>query len=252
MRWRFVELETYDAAMNMAIDHAIYESVAIGREKPTVRLYKWKNNSVSIGAFQNLHNIDLEACRKHKVDVVRRMTGGRAVFHDKSDFTYSVIAHIRHFRYRVDVAYREICDSLINTLKELGINSKLENKNDIIVNGKKISGNAARALHDGIYLQHGTLIYGIDYSIMPEVMKVPEDIIRMKVTSISKLKKASQEKVHAALKSNFLFGKDYATEKLSESEIERAQELVKNIYSKLDLPFGAVSRDKGVCYVERG
>ena len=252
MKWRFIELETHNASMNMAIDHSIYESVATGKERPTIRLYKWKNDSVSIGAFQNLHNIDMAACKANKVDVVRRMTGGRAVFHDKEDFTYSVIAHIRHFKYKIDVAYREICEPLMNALKDMGIKSKLENKNDIIVNGKKISGNAAKAMHDGVYLQHGTLIYGINYKLMPVIMKVPDDVIKMKVTSISKLKKVSQEKVHEALKTNFLFGKDFRIDPLSEFEVERAGELVRNLYGKLELPFGSISRDKGICYIERG
>ena len=97
MKWRFIEEEAYSAPMNMAIDHAIYESVANGRELPTIRFYNWENDSVSIGAYQNPKEINLEACKKHNVDVVRRMTGGRAVFHDKADFTYSVIATIKAF-----------------------------------------------------------------------------------------------------------------------------------------------------------
>ena len=83
MQWRLIEQSPYSAAMNMAIDHAIYESVANGRELPTIRFYKWINNSVSIGAYQNPNEINLEACKKHNVGIVRRMTGGRAVFHDK-------------------------------------------------------------------------------------------------------------------------------------------------------------------------
>ena len=252
MKWRLIELQNCNAAMNMAIDHSIYESVSMGKENPTIRFYKWKDNAVSLGAFQNPSNIDLDVCKKNNVEVVRRMTGGRAVFHDKADFTYSIISHIRNYKYQIDFAYKEICDSLINTLKELGIKAKLENKNDIIVNGKKISGNAAKAMHDGVYLQHGTLIYDIDFDLMPKVMKVDKDIVKMKVTSISKLKKVSQEKVYEALKTNFLFGKQFRINELSISEMERAEELVKNIYSKLDLPFGSISRDKGICYVERG
>ena len=252
MKWRFIESGTFDAATNMAIDHAIYENVALGREKPTIRFYKWKRNSVSIGAFQNPDNIDLELCRKNGIDVVRRMTGGRAVFHDKEDFTYSVISHIRNYKYRIDLAYKEICDSLINTLKDLGIKAKLENKNDLIVNGKKISGNAAKAMHDGVYLQHGTLIFKLDFEIMPQAMKIDPELAKMKATSISTLKKTTQEKVHDAMKSNFLFGKHFEKKKISHAELDRAEELVKNVYSKLDLPFGSISRDKGVCYTERG
>ena len=64
MKWRLIEQEAYDAAMNMGIDHAIYESVAIGRENPTIRFYKWKAKSVSLGAYQNPKDISFEACKK--------------------------------------------------------------------------------------------------------------------------------------------------------------------------------------------
>src|SRR3989338_7198953 len=128
MKWRLIEQQEYSAAMNMAIDHAIYESVANGREQPTIRFYKWKNNSVSLGAYQNPKEINIDFCGKNDIELVRRMTGGRAVFHSRNDFTYSVIAHIRNFDYRIGNAYSQICSWIINTLKETGINADLENK----------------------------------------------------------------------------------------------------------------------------
>ena len=139
MNWRLIEQEAYSAAMNMAIDHAVYESVANERENPTIRFYKWVNNSVSLGAYQNPKEINLDACNKNNVDVVRRMTGGRAVFHDKVDFTYSVIAPIKIFNYSIENAYKEICSWIINALNEFDINAALESKNDIVVDSKKIS-----------------------------------------------------------------------------------------------------------------
>ena len=137
MKWRLVEQKAYSAAMNMAIDHAIYESVANGREASTIRFYKWMPSAISLGAYQNPKEIDIEACKRHNIGTVRRMTGGRAVFHDKADFTYSVIAPIRVFNYSIGNAYKQICSWMINALKELGIKASLENKNDIMVDGKK-------------------------------------------------------------------------------------------------------------------
>ena len=188
MKWRLIEQEAYDAAMNMAIDHAIYESVANEREHPTIRFYKWVNSSVSIGAYQNPKEINMDACKKHEIGVVRRMTGGRAVFHDKADFTYSVIAPIKVFNYSIETAYREICSWIINALNDLGIKAALESKNDIVVNDKKISGNAAKAMEKGVYLQHGTLIYDVDFDAMPQVLNIPQDLAKEKIASILELK----------------------------------------------------------------
>ncbi len=252
MDWRLIEQQAYSAPINMAIEHAIYESVANGREFPTIRFYKWNNNSVSIGAYQNPKEINLDACKKHKIEVVRRMTGGRAVFHDKLDFTYSVIAPIRVFGYRIDNAYKEICSWLINALSKLGINASLENKNDLIVNGKKISGNAAKLMDKGVYLQHGTLIYGIDFEIMPEILDIPEDLAKEKITSVLQHKKISQNEVYETLKKSFTENKEFGTEELSKFELMRAGDLAKTRYNSIILPAGTLVKNKGACYVERG
>ena len=166
MKWRLIEQEAFDAPMNMAIDHAIYESVANKRENPTIRFYRWKNNSVSISAYQNPKEVNVSECRKNNVDVVRRLTGGRAVYHDKKDFTYSIVAPIKIFSYDISRAYSEICYCIIDALGALGIKSSLENKNDIIVGSRKISGNASKLMEKGVYLQHGTLVYDLDAELM--------------------------------------------------------------------------------------
>ncbi|MEK6947508.1 MAG: biotin/lipoate A/B protein ligase family protein, partial [Nanoarchaeota archaeon] len=203
MDWRLLEQQTYDAAMNMAIDEAIYESVASGKQLPTIRFYKWKNNSVSLGAFQNQDEINLEECKKNNVDVIRRITGGRAVYHDKKDFTYSIVAPIKIFDNSVSNAYKEICSWIINSLKDLGIKSKLENKNDIMVNNKKISGNAAKLMEKGIYLQHGTLVYDLDFNLMPKVLNISKDLAKEKIASILQFKKINQNEVYNSLKNSF-------------------------------------------------
>jgi len=252
MKWRLIEQSAYPAAMNMAIDHAVYESVANEREHPTIRFYRWKNSSVSIGAYQNPKEINLDACKKHNIGIVRRMTGGRAVFHDKIDFTYSVIAPIRVFGYSIENAYKEICSWIINALSDLGINAALENKNDIVVNGKKISGNAAKLMNKGIYLQHGTLVYDIDFDVMPQALNVSEDLIKERVTSVIQYKKINQEKTYKTLKNNFIKNKEFKIEQLSKYELMRAQDLAKTKYNSIMLPADTLLKNKGACYVERG
>jgi len=252
MNWRLIEQQAYSAAKNMAIDHAIYESVANEREQPTIRFYKWLPSSISLGAYQNPKEINLEACKKHNISIVRRMTGGRAVFHDKVDFTYSVIAPIKVFGYSIENAYRQICSWIINALSDLGINASLENKNDIIVDGKKISGNAAKAMEKGVYLQHGTLIYDIDFDVMPQVLSIPKDLANERITSVLRHKKIIQQKAYEALKNNFTTNKDFKTEGLSKFELMRAEDLAKTKYNAINLPAGTLLKNKGACYVERG
>lgn len=251
MIWRLIEQEVYSAPINMAIDHAIYESVANGRENPTIRFYKWKNNSVSIGAYQNPKEINLRICKKNNIDVVRRMTGGSAVFHDEVDLTYSVIAPIRVFNYSIESAYKQICSWIINTLNELGINASLENKNDIVVDGKKISGNAAKLMNSGIYLQHGTLIYDINFELMSSVLNVSIDLAEGRITSVLNYRKISQKDAYKTLKNNFTSEKEFKTDSLSKFEIMRAEDLANTKYNTITLPVDTLLKNSGACYVER-
>ena len=251
MIWRLIEQESHDAAMNMAIDEAICKSVASEEQPPTVRFYKWKNNSVSIASYQNQDEINIDLCQKNNIDVVRRITGGRAVFHDKRDFTYSVIAPISIFG-NIKNAYAEICSWIINALNELGIKSKLENKNDIVVDGRKISGNAAKLMEKGIYLQHGTGVYDIDFGLMPRVLNISKELAKEKIASVLEFRNISQEKVYGSLRNNFINNKDIKIEKLSIEELKRAEELAKMKYSSIEMPKNIILKNKGACYVLSG
>ncbi len=252
MNWRLLEQQTYSAATNMAIDEAVYGSVASNRQLPTIRFYKWNNNSVSLGAFQNQNEINLSECRKNSVDAVRRITGGRAVYHDKFDFTYSIVAPIKIFDSSVSNAYKEICSWIVNSLKDLGIKSKLENKNDIIVDGRKISGNAAKLMEKGIYLQHGTLIYDIDFDLMPKVLNISKDLAEKKIASILQFKKTNQNEVYNSLKNNFVKNKKIKIGKLSKEELKIAAELSKTKYNSIEVDKEVLLRNKGACYVLSG
>ncbi len=252
MNWRFIEQQSYSAAMNMAIDEAICESVVKNDSLPAIRFYKWKNNSVSIGSNQNQDEINLTECKKNKVDVVRRITGGRAVYHDKNDFTYSVIAHIKFFNNDINNAYSDICSWIMDALNQIGIKSELKNKNDIMADGKKISGNAAKLFKNGIYLQHGTLVYDIDFELMPKVMNISKELAKNKIALILQYKKISQEKVYETLKNNFIKNKNVEIRGLSKEELKRANELAKTKYSLVILPKENLLKNKGACYVEVG
>ena len=252
MNYRLIEQQTNNAAMNMAIDEAIVESVSKNKSLPTIRFYKWKNNSVSLGAFQNQNEINLNECRKNNVEVVRRITGGRSVYHDKADFTYSVVAPIKIFDGSVSNAYMQICSWIINSLKELGIKTKLENKNDIMAGGRKISGNAAKLMDNGVYLQHGTLIYDIDFDLMPKVLNISKLLAKDKIASVLEFKKVGNEKVYEALKNNFSRNKDTEIKGLSNGELKRAEELAKTKYSSTEVSDDVLLRNKGACYVIGG
>lgn len=193
--WRLLRLETKDAFTNMAIDEAILTARIQGRVPNTLRFFMWRPSAVSIGRFQDASNaVYLENCRKHGVDVVRRISGGGAVYHDQQDeITYSVIVSEKALG-SVDVfqAYRIICTGLIEGVKILGVNADF-NPGDprkcpnITISNRKISG-SAQSRKRGVLLQHGTLLIDVDLEKMFTYLRVALAKTSMDVMNIAKSK----------------------------------------------------------------
>ena len=182
--WRLIDLREADAYTQMAMDEAILRARSEGRAPNTIRLYRWRPSAVSIGYFQSLEEeVDLEACQRMGVDVVRRLTGGGAVYHDhEGEITYSLIAPETDPKVPRDIpeSYRVICGCLVRALGHLGLKAEFRPINDILVGGRKVSGNAqTRRL--GVVLQHGTVLIECDVRKMFTVLKVSEEKIRDKL-----------------------------------------------------------------------
>ncbi len=252
MTFRLIELETYDGAMNMALDQAIYEKAAFEEGAPTIRFYQWGKPTISLGAYQSISDINLAAVKAHNIDMVRRLTGGRAVYHGTKDFTYSVVVPIKLFNYSISTAYRSICNSIVIALKKIGIKANIEHNNDVIVDGKKISGNAAKALDGGWYLQHGTIHFDIDHKLLGEIFKHDFKMFEDKSTSILEQKKVSKEELYKALREGFTADKEIVVSPITTQELRRAKELVAAKYRHINLPAGTFSRSRGPCSVTSG
>jgi lipoate-protein ligase A len=252
MSWRLIELETHSGAMNMALDQAIYEKAAFEEGSPTIRFYQWEKPTISLGAYQSISDINLGAVKAHNIDMVRRMTGGRAVYHDVKDFTYSVVVPIRLFNYSISTAYRSICNSILIALKKVGIRAHLEHNNDVLVGDQKISGNAAKALDEGWYLQHGTIHYELNHKLLGELFKHDFKLFEDKSTSILEQKNISQEEFHKALREGFTADKDILISSITPQEMRRAKELVSVKYKHVNLPAGTFTRPRGPCSVSFG
>jgi lipoate-protein ligase A len=238
-RWRILRYETHPAKTNMAIDEAIAEMIAYNEASPTIRLYGWNPSAVSIGCFQNLEDeVDVQRCGELGIDIVRRRTGGGAVYHDKDgEITYSVICPEGMMDKDINAAYRQICGFIVKGLKMVGITAEFRPINDITVNGKKISG-SAQTRRSGMFTQHGTVLYSIDPEVMFSVLKVDRERATSKgtsdltelVTSISRESKATKNEVLAALVYAFAEGKDWYLGPMSQDELARAESIANERY----------------------
>ena len=125
--WRLLPFGSFPAGENMAIDEAVFRVVGRAGGPPTLRLYGWSSPAVSIGFFQDAAaEIDLAACRRAGVEVVRRPTGGRAVYHD-DDLTYAVVAPERNPLFPASIVgtYQVISRGLVRGLAGLGLAAEL-------------------------------------------------------------------------------------------------------------------------------
>jgi lipoate-protein ligase A len=190
--WRLLKLEANDAFMNMAIDEAILKARIQSVVPNTLRFYRWKPSAVSVGRFQNIEKeVQLGNCRKHNVDVVRRITGGGTVYHDAQDeITYSVIARKEDLgAEEIAAVYSRIYVGLAEALRILGIQADFNQGTakacpNLTVNGKKISG-SAQAHRSGVFLQHGTLLSEVNLDRMFTFIRVPWAQTRMQVVGIA-------------------------------------------------------------------
>jgi lipoate-protein ligase A len=183
----------------MAIDEAVLNARIGGLSVDTLRFYRWKPSAVSIGRFQKVESeVQLENCAERGVDVVRRVTGGGAVYHDTEDeITYSVIANKESLEAKdVGDVYAKIYAGLTEALKILGVTADFNEGGvkacpNLTVKGRKISG-SAQCHRRGVVLQHGTILVKVNLEKMFTYLRVPwaqscmqvADIARHRITSL--------------------------------------------------------------------
>ncbi len=146
-------------------------------------IYLWRNSpAVIIGNNQNtLLEVNLNKATSKDIKVVRRLTGGGAVYHDLNNICYTIIAP---YNSLVN-SYIEFTTPIINYLNSLGVNAKFSGRNDICIDDKKISGNAQVVYKDRI-MHHGTLLFDTDLSVLNEVLL--EDKLKTKSKGIKSIR----------------------------------------------------------------
>ena len=246
---RFIPLIIARPEVQMAIDEAVMIARIEEKVEDTVRLYIFKPSSITIGRFQSVeYDVDLEKCKELEIPVVRRITGGGSVFHDQyGEITYSAVIGEDSYKglKNVEESYRTIASPLVEALREVGLNGGFSGLNDIIANGKKISG-SAQTRRKGIILQHGTFMYATRLDILASVLKVSQKKLQDKgvrsiwerVTTLEREGiKLSREEVYNILRDKFLEKFPLEEGKLTDYELELAEELLEERYGKEEWNF---------------
>ena len=195
--WRLLVTEPVDGATNMAIDEAIWLGRRAGASPPTVRFFAWAPPTVSLGYGQPLdRHVDVAACRRLGVGIVRRLTGGSAIYHDGPDreLTYSVVAAAedigggaRDLLY----SYQWIGTALASGLRALGAPVEMvgvargdeptpafcfarTGSCEIEIGGRKLVGSAQRR-YGSTFMQHGSILLGVDSEHLAAIFPTTDD-----------------------------------------------------------------------------
>lgn len=211
VKWRLISSGPLTGALNMALDEAIMMSVGRGLAPPTIRFYHWSPPAVTLGYFQSLEKeIDLPACQKAGIDVVRRLTGGRAVLHHR-ELTYSLVAPEGDPKVAGSVlqSYLSISRGLLEGLAGLGVKAELTEGTksrefnsaacfdtpswyELVVGGKKLVG-SAQTRRNGCLLQHGSIPVQTDVDLLFSILRFPSEEVRARAKAFFAAKATSLE-----------------------------------------------------------
>lgn len=259
--YRFLNTGIQDAALNMAIDESILTHHLSGQAPPTLRVFRWSQPTISLGRFQHSEREILSnICQQQNVAVVRRPTGGRAVYH-LDDFTYSIVIGKRYgVPSGVVAAYAYLAQGLQAALALLGVDAELSeghvSKNpsaacfaastqaDLTSSGFKLIG-SAQVWRDDALLQQGSLPLDdhaaeffalLGYSSNPE-REAALALYRTKTTPLHTfVPQATWDDIAHAFRNGFstALHEDFAPSELSPSEWDLAHQLVEEKYSTLE------------------
>ncbi|MCL2617713.1 MAG: lipoate--protein ligase family protein, partial [Defluviitaleaceae bacterium] len=160
---RLIHNTSQDPAFNLALE----EYLLTGTDTELIML--WRNGpSVIIGNNQNaVEEIDADYVRANNIDVVRRMSGGGAVFHDLGNINYTIINNGRAGDFG---GYAAFTAPVRGYLRRIGINAEFSGRNDLVIDGRKFSGNA-QAAKNGRIMHHGCILFDADFNDLARSLK---------------------------------------------------------------------------------
>jgi len=207
----------------------------------------WRNApSIIVGKHQNtLAEINIEYVKKNNIQVVRRLSGGGAVFHDLGNLNFTFIQKGKNGNL---IDFRKYTEPILEMLQKLGINALFEGRNDLTIDGKKFSGNAEHIWKDRV-LHHGTLLFSSKMADLSQALNVDPlkfndkavKSVRTRVTNISDhLKEPMDVMQFADLIQNHIVEKypDARFYDLTEEDHDHIHEMVRNKYGTWEWNYG--------------
>jgi lipoate-protein ligase A len=239
---KFIENTSTNPYYNLAFEEYIFKNL-----KEDVVLL-WRNApAIIVGKHQNtVEEINTDYVKEKDIKIVRRITGGGAVYHDLGNLNFSFITNAENTS-EIDFKTHNI--PILNALKQLGVNCELSGRNDMVIEGKKFSG-IAQSVAKGRVLNHGTILFDSDLGVLSQALKVKQDKIESKgiksvASRVTNIREHLTEDVdvlefkEVLLKNIFRFlEKPVTRHELSEADKEAVDAMVKDRYNTWEWNYG--------------
>jgi len=180
--WRLLDTGPRPAAENMALDEVVLTARSRDAVPNTLRFLRFSPPCTLVGYHQAVEQeIRFPYCREHSIEINRRLTGGGGLFWGERELGWEIIASQDDPRFprRVEALYELMCQGAIRGLEKLGVRAAFRPKNDIEVDGRKISGTGGTSL-DGAFLFQGTLLVDFDVDTMLRALRIPTEKLKDK------------------------------------------------------------------------
>lgn len=177
---QYIQSPSTDPRWNLALEEYVFSYMDPSEEY----FMLWQNhNTVVIGKNQNtIAEINTEYIEKHGISVVRRLSGGGAVYHDLGNLNFSFIANAEKLN---EINFKRFCVPVVRTLQQMGIPAEINGRNDMVIDGKKFSGNA-QYTKNGRVLHHGTLMFRSDLNVVSAALNPDKSKLQSKgIASVS-------------------------------------------------------------------
>ena len=237
----YIENSRTDADYNLALEQALFD---LSDPRHSYFMLWQNHNAIIIGKHQNtLEEINNAFVNDHSIAVVRRLSGGGAVYHDLGNLNFTFIAPSGS-RNSLDFLY--FCEPVRQALLSLGVPVEISGRNDMTVEGKKFSGNA-QYIKNGRTMHHGTILYDSDLEMLSKALRPKDKIESSAIKSVRSgtanirpyMKNDMDIQGFRAVLGNFMRSahgtKDLV---LTQEYLETAEQLRKNIYSQWNWNYG--------------
>ncbi len=181
-QWTFLDTGVRSAAENIALDDILFTCRNKNFIPNTFRFLQFAPSAVLVGFHQSVdQEVRIDYCREHSIDINRRITGGGAIYLDETQLGWELIAS-KDFPLmpgRTEELYELLCKCTVNGLKQLGVKAAFRPKNDIEVDGRKISGTGG-TFGERVFLFQGTLLTDFDVDTMLRSLRIPIEKLKDK------------------------------------------------------------------------